>query len=47
VGNLVKELPIPVCFGFPVSHGKENVALKIGARYQLNVGAKKTSLIEK
>jgi muramoyltetrapeptide carboxypeptidase len=47
VGNLVKELPIPVCFGFPVSHGKENVALKIGARYQLNVGSKKTSLIEK
>lgn len=28
----------PVCFGFPVSHEKENVALKVGATYQLTVG---------
>lgn len=28
----------PVCFDFPVSHEKENVALKVGATYQLQVG---------
>jgi muramoyltetrapeptide carboxypeptidase len=28
----------PVCFGFPVSHEKENVALKVGAIHQLIVG---------
>jgi muramoyltetrapeptide carboxypeptidase len=27
----------PICFGFPVSHEKENFALKIGARYKLSV----------
>ncbi len=36
----------PVCFNFPVSHGKENVALKIGVNYQLKVTAKKTILQE-
>jgi muramoyltetrapeptide carboxypeptidase len=33
----VKEYKYPVCFGFPVSHEKENVALKIGGRYELSV----------
>lgn len=33
----VKEYGYPVCFGFPVSHDKENVALKIGVRYELSV----------
>ena len=28
--DVVKEYDYPVCFGFPVSHGKENYALKIG-----------------
>ena len=37
----------PVCFGFPVSHEKENYALKVGARYLLNVGADKVTLKEK
>jgi muramoyltetrapeptide carboxypeptidase len=27
----------PVCFGFPVSHGKENYALKVGVRHRLEV----------
>jgi muramoyltetrapeptide carboxypeptidase len=30
----------PVCFGFPVSHEKENVALKVGANYELKVGTR-------
>jgi muramoyltetrapeptide carboxypeptidase len=33
----VKEYKFPVCFGFPVSHERENVALKIGAKYELSV----------
>lgn len=36
----------PVAYGFPVSHGKENYALKIGVRYQLKVGKGKTWLTE-
>lgn len=34
----VKEYDFPVCFGFPVSHEKENYALKVGVRYNLVVG---------
>ena len=33
----VKKFDFPVCFGFPVSHEKENFALKIGATYELSV----------
>lgn len=35
----VSEYDFPVCFGFPVSHGKENYALKIGGKYKLSVGS--------
>jgi muramoyltetrapeptide carboxypeptidase len=45
--DLFKPYRIPVCYGFPVSHGKENVALKVGALYTLHVTAKKVSLEEK
>jgi muramoyltetrapeptide carboxypeptidase len=34
----VGEYKYPVCFGFPVSHEKENYALKIGVEHKLNVG---------
>ena len=44
--HISADLNIPVCFNFPVSHGKENVALKIGATYNLIVGARKVSLKE-
>jgi muramoyltetrapeptide carboxypeptidase len=40
------DLNIPVCFHFPVSHEKENVALKIGVQYELQVGRKKVVLTE-
>lgn len=33
----VKEFDFPVCFGFPVSHGKENYALKVGVTHRLKV----------
>jgi muramoyltetrapeptide carboxypeptidase len=41
---LVAEYDYPVCFGFPVSHGRENVALKVGSGYKLKVGKSKVVL---
>jgi len=46
IHDAVKEYDYPVCFGFPVSHGKENYALKIGVGYKLKVGKTKTFLEE-
>jgi muramoyltetrapeptide carboxypeptidase len=43
--DFVEEFSYPVCFDFPVSHEKENYALKIGIKYHLNVGAE-TVLLE-
>ncbi len=42
----VKDANYPVCFGFPVSHNKENMALKIGQSYKLDVHESKSLLIE-
>jgi muramoyltetrapeptide carboxypeptidase len=44
--EITADLNIPVCFHFPVSHGTDNVALKIGVECNLIVGAKKVSLKE-
>jgi len=33
----IKEYKFPVCFNFPVSHEKENYALKIGVEYRLSI----------
>ncbi|MES2777208.1 MAG: LD-carboxypeptidase [Bacteroidota bacterium] len=38
IWDKVKGYDYPVCFGFPVSHNKENYALKVGKNYQLTVG---------
>lgn len=38
IRDVVEEYDFPVCFGFPVSHGTANVALKIGVGYKLKVG---------
>jgi len=46
INNIVKEYDYPVCFGFPVSHEKENYALKVGAGYKLKVGKSKVILEE-
>lgn len=43
----LQEYKYPVCFNFPVSHEKENLALKTGADYKLTVTAKETRLKEK
>ena len=44
--EISEDLNIPVCFHFPVSHEKENVALKIGVQYELIVGRNKVVLTE-
>ncbi len=46
VRDLVAEYDYPVCYNFPVSHDKENFALKIGAGYKLKVGKSKVTLEE-
>lgn len=35
----VDQYDFPICYGFPVSHEKENVALKIGGKYKLTVNS--------
>jgi len=42
----VKEYKYPVCFGFPVSHERENFALKIGVGYKLRVAKNRVYLEE-
>ncbi len=46
IKEITTELDCPVCFNFPVSHEKRNVALKVGLPYQLKVTAKNVSLSE-
>jgi muramoyltetrapeptide carboxypeptidase len=46
IHDVVKEYDYPVCFDFPVSHGKENYALKVGAGCKLKVGKTKVTLEE-
>ena len=46
IHDVIKEYEYPVCFNFPVSHGKENYALKIGVGYKLKVGKSKVVLEE-
>ena len=46
IHEIVKEYDYPVCFGFPVSHEKENYALKVGEGYKLRVGKSKVTLEE-
>ena len=42
----IAEYKYPVCFGFPVSHAKENLALKCGSLYALNINAHNVQLYE-
>jgi len=46
IHELISEYKYPVCFGFPVSHDKENFALKVGGIYQLTVSKQSVQLIE-
>ena len=46
IRDTIAEYDYPVCFDFPVSHEKENYALKIGVGYKLKVGKNKVTLEE-
>ena len=46
IRDAVAEYDYPVCYDFPVSHDKENYALKIGVGYKLKVGKNKAMLEE-
>lgn len=46
IHDVVKEFDYPVCFDFPVRHGKENYALKIGVGHKLEVKKAKVILEE-
>lgn len=46
IQDAVKEYDYPVCYGFPVSHGKENYAIKMGVGYKLKVAKNKVILEE-
>ena len=46
IRDAVSEYKYPVCFGFPVSHEKENYALKIGVKYDLKIDKFEVSLEE-
>ena len=46
IRDIIKEYDYPVCFNFPVSHEKENYALKIGVKYELNIADKNVTLTE-
>jgi len=46
IQEIVAEYDYPVCFNFPVSHGKENYALKVGGTYELKIEKRKVQLRE-
>ena len=46
INDHVKDLKIPICFGFPVSHDTENLSLKIGVQHELIVADKNVQLKE-
>jgi muramoyltetrapeptide carboxypeptidase len=46
IQEIIAAYNYPVCFNFPVSHGKENYALKIGVSYELAITKKQTKLTE-
>lgn len=46
IRDVVQEYDYPVCYNFPVSHNKENYALKVGAAYKLKVSKSKVILQE-
>ena len=46
IQDVLADYDYPICFNFPVSHSKENVALKVGATYNLLVKNKESVLVE-
>ncbi len=46
INHHVKDYKFPICYGFPVSHNTENVALKVGVNHELKVTKMGVSLKE-
>jgi muramoyltetrapeptide carboxypeptidase len=46
ISDILAGYGFPVCFGFPVSHGPENLALKSGVMHQLTISPKGCRLKE-
>ena len=46
VQDIIQDYDYPVCYNFPVSHNKENYALKVGVGYKLKVGKNRVVLEE-
>ena len=46
IHEVVQEYDYPICFGFPVSHEKENYALKTGVHHKLIVADNDVQLKE-
>ena len=46
INHHVKGYKFPVCYNFPVSHGVENVALKVGVNHELKVSKTEVTLKE-
>lgn len=46
IKEIVQEYKYPICFDFPISHDKENLAVKIGVTYELKVTKNNTYLKE-
>jgi muramoyltetrapeptide carboxypeptidase len=46
IHEIVREYDYPICFGFPISHEKENYTVKVGVGYKLKVGKSKVVLEE-
>jgi muramoyltetrapeptide carboxypeptidase len=44
IAETVQEYKYPKCFGFPISHEKENVAIAIGQTYALEINDDAVSL---
>lgn len=45
IADAVQEYKYPKCFGFPISHGKENVAVVVGLEYLLTIDVDGVSLV--
>ena len=45
IAETIQKYKYPVCFGFPISHGKENVAVVVGKEYELSVDEELASLV--
>lgn len=44
IRDAIKDYDYPVCFGFPIGHGGQNVALKTGVPHQLSITNESVSL---